>query len=63
MHANRRKGHIFYLSKTICEEVVKILGKAAGDIIVSELKEAKYTFPYHYIQPRTLLTPTSFVSL
>ena len=42
MHANRGKGHTSYLSKTICEEVVKILGKAAEDIIVSELKEAKY---------------------
>ena len=46
MHANRGKGHTSYLSKTICEEVVKILEKAAEDIIVSELKEAN-TFPYH----------------
>lgn len=42
MHANRGKGHTSYLSKTICEEVVEILGKAAEDTIVSELKEAKY---------------------
>ena len=38
MDANRGKGHTSYLSKTICEEVVKILGKAAEGIIVSELK-------------------------
>ena len=44
MHANRRKGHTSYLSKTICKEVVKILGKAAEDIIDNELKEAKYFF-------------------
>ena len=44
MHANREKGHTSYLSKTFCEEVVKILGKAAQDRIVSELKEAKYFF-------------------
>ena len=42
MYANRRKGHTSYLSKTICEEVVKVLGKAAEDIIVSELKKATY---------------------
>ena len=43
MHANRGKGHTSYVLKTICEEVVKILGKAAEDIIVSKLKEAKYS--------------------
>ena len=42
MHANCGKGHTSYLSKTICKEVVNILGKAAEDIIISELKEAKY---------------------
>ena len=43
MLANHGKRYTSYLSKTICEEVVKkILGKAAEDIIVSELKQAKY---------------------
>ena len=42
MHANCGKGRTSYLSKTICEEEVKIFGKAAEDIIVSELKEANY---------------------
>ena len=42
LHANRGKGHTSYLSKTICEEIVKIMGKAAKDTIVRELKEAKY---------------------
>ena len=42
LHANRGKGYTSYLSKTICEEIVKIMGKAAEDTIVRELKEAKY---------------------
>ena len=32
MHTNSGKRRTSYLSKTICEEVVKILGKAAEDI-------------------------------
>ena len=42
MHANRGKGHTSYLSKTFCEEVIKILKEAVEDIMVSELKDAKY---------------------
>ena len=37
MYANHGKGHTSYLSKTICEEVVKILGKAAEGVIVNEV--------------------------
>ena len=44
MHTNSEKGHNSYLFKAICEEVVKILEKAAEDIIISELKKPKY-FP------------------
>jgi len=38
-YANRGKGHISYLSSTICTELVKLMGQMVQDTI---LKEAKY---------------------
>ena len=55
------KRHTYYLSKTIFEKVVEILGKVAEGIIVSEVKKAKY-FSIS-LDSTTDITPrTSFVS-
>ncbi|XP_018368022.1 PREDICTED: zinc finger MYM-type protein 1-like [Trachymyrmex cornetzi] len=42
MHANKGRGHVSYLSKTICEEFIKILAAKVFTTILSEIKEAKY---------------------
>jgi len=41
-YANRGKGHVSYLSSTICEELVKLMGQKVQDTILKEAKEAKY---------------------
>ena len=41
-YANRGKGHVSYLSSTICEELVQLMGQKVLDTILIEAKEAKY---------------------
>ena len=44
MHANLGSGHTNYLSSTICEELVQLMGKRVGllDEIVSRIKRSRY---------------------
>ncbi|EFN70695.1 Zinc finger MYM-type protein 1, partial [Camponotus floridanus] len=39
---NKKKGHVSYLSNTICDEFIEILGEHVRKSIVHELKNAKY---------------------
>ena len=41
-HANMGKGHTSYLSKTICEEFISLIGSSVHDSIICELKNSKY---------------------
>ena len=41
-HANKGKGHTSYLSKTICEEFIGLIGSSIHDSIICELKNSKY---------------------
>ena len=41
-YANRGKGHVSYLSSTICEELLQLMGQKVQDTILKEAKEAKY---------------------
>ncbi|XP_031345831.1 zinc finger MYM-type protein 1-like [Photinus pyralis] len=41
-HANRGSGHTNYLSSTICEEVVQLMGKSVLDEIIFRIKKSKY---------------------
>ena len=41
-HANMGKGHTSYLSKTICEEFISLIGSSVHGSIVCELKNSKY---------------------
>lgn len=41
-HGNRGSGHTNYLSSTLCEEVVNIIGKQVFDEIISRIKKSKY---------------------
>jgi hypothetical protein len=41
-YANRGKGHVSYLSSTVCEELVKLMGQKVLDTILKEAKKAKY---------------------
>ena len=41
-HANKGRGHTSYLSLTICEEVIGLMGQKVLSVIVSEIKAAKY---------------------
>ena len=41
-HANKGKGHTLYLSKTICEEFISLIGSSVHDSIICELKNSKY---------------------
>ncbi|XP_073499099.1 zinc finger MYM-type protein 1-like [Phyllobates terribilis] len=41
-HANKGRGHTSYLSSTVCEELVQILGTNVLSLIVQELKKAKF---------------------
>ena len=40
--ANKGKGHVSYLSSTICNEFIELLGQEVQQHIVSEVKAAKY---------------------
>ena len=41
-HANKGKGHASYLSKTICEEFISLIGSSVHDSIICKLKNSKY---------------------
>lgn len=41
-HANRGKGSVSYLSKTICDEFIDMIAKNMLDHIIKEIKDAKY---------------------
>ena len=41
-HANLGSGHTNYLSSTICEELVQLMGKRVLDEIVSRIKRSRY---------------------
>ena len=41
-NANKGRGHTSYLSKTICEEFILLMGKRLFDHIIAEVKSAKY---------------------
>ena len=41
-HANLGSGHTNYLSSTICEELVQLMGKRVLDDIVSRIKRSRY---------------------
>ncbi|GAB0086489.1 zinc finger MYM-type protein 1-like [Sergentomyia squamirostris] len=41
-HANKGRGHVNYLSKTIVEQLIKIMAKRVRKEIVSRIKRAKY---------------------
>ena len=42
IHANKGRGHTSYLSKTISEELIVLIGNRLLDHIISEVKSAKY---------------------
>ena len=41
-YANKGSGHTFYISSTICDEIINLMGQQVLKIIVDEIKEAKY---------------------
>ena len=41
-HADKGKGHTSYLSKTICEEFINLIGSSVHDSVICELKNSKY---------------------
>ena len=41
-YANRGKGHVSYLSSTICEELLQLMGQKEQDTILKEAKEANF---------------------
>ncbi|XP_068205280.1 uncharacterized protein [Palaemon carinicauda] len=41
-HTNRRRGHTSYLSSTICDELIQLMGKKVLDEIILYLKKSKY---------------------
>ena len=42
MFANKGRGHTSYLSSTICEELISLMGSKVLDTIIQELKSAKF---------------------
>ena len=46
-HGNRGSGHTNYLSSTICEEVVQLIGKRVFNEVISRIKRSQSTIPYH----------------
>ena len=42
LHANSGKGHTSYLSKTVCEELINIMGKTVLKKIIREVTDAYY---------------------
>uniref|UniRef100_H2YLB0 HAT C-terminal dimerisation domain-containing protein n=1 Tax=Ciona savignyi TaxID=51511 RepID=H2YLB0_CIOSA len=41
-HANKGRGHASYLSSTICEELIELMGQKVLCVIIDEIKTAKY---------------------
>lgn len=41
-HANKGKGAVLYLSIGVCDEFIEILGNNVRNVIISELKKAKF---------------------
>ncbi|CAH2276211.1 zinc finger MYM-type 1-like [Pelobates cultripes] len=41
-HGNKGRGHISYLSSTICDEFIKLIGQQLLQQIVNDMKQAKY---------------------
>ena len=41
-YANKGRGHTSYLSSTICEEIIRLMGQKVLSVIVTEIKAAKY---------------------
>ena len=39
---NKGKGHVLYFSSTVCEEFIDVIATKVLDIIISEIKQAKY---------------------
>ena len=39
---NKSKEHVLYFSLTVCEEFIDLIAKKVLDIIISEIKQAKY---------------------
>ena len=39
---NKGKGHVSYFSSTVCEEFIDVIATKVSDIIISEIKQAKY---------------------
>jgi len=42
IHANKGRGYISYISKTTCEEFIKLLAEELFRKIISEIQEVKY---------------------
>ncbi|XP_059156041.1 zinc finger MYM-type protein 1-like [Physella acuta] len=42
IHANKGRGHTSYISSTICEEMIELMGQKVLSVIVDEIKTAKY---------------------
>lgn len=42
LHANRGSGHTNYLSSTVCDELIEMIGKDILHIIVERVKKSKY---------------------
>ena len=41
-HANKGSGHTNYLSSTICDEIIEIMGRSVRKIIVDRIRSSKY---------------------
>lgn len=41
-HGNSGSGHVSYLSSTICEEIINLMGKHVREDIISRIKKSKY---------------------
>ena len=41
-HTNKGLGHTSYLSSTVCEEVIELMGHKVMSTIINEIKRAKY---------------------
>ena len=42
MFVNKGRDHTLYLASTICEELISLMGSKVLDIIIEELKSAKF---------------------
>ena len=42
LYANKQKGSTSYLSSTICDEIIELMGNEVLKLIVAEIKKAKY---------------------